>query len=84
MCENSLGSTTQHDGWQIQQTRNCATAMTGEVQATPLANQNVAYDASATLVSKASGFADFFTNTTRMPIEKIDEVAFCLFSVLFS
>ena len=37
--------------------------MTGEVQATPLANQNVAYDASATLVSKASGFADFFTNT---------------------
>ena len=37
--------------------------MTGEVQGTPLVNQNVAYDASASLVTKASGFADFFTNT---------------------
>ena len=53
----------QHDNWNIQQTRNCATAMTGEIQGTPLANQNVAYDASSSLVTKASGFADFFTNT---------------------
>jgi hypothetical protein len=37
--------------------------MTGEVQGSPLADQTIAYDASATLVTKATGFADFFTNT---------------------
>ena len=37
--------------------------MTGEVQSSPLADQTIAYDASSTLVTKATGFADFFTNT---------------------
>jgi len=46
----------------IEQTRNCATALTGAVQGSPLADQTIPYAASATLVTKASGFADFFTN----------------------
>jgi len=29
MCQNAAGSTTQHDNWKIQQTRNCATALVG-------------------------------------------------------
>lgn len=37
--------------------------MTGEIQSSPLADQTIAYVDSATLVTKASGFADFFTNT---------------------
>jgi hypothetical protein len=37
--------------------------MTGEVQSSTLDNQEIEYDASATLVTKATGFADFFTNT---------------------
>jgi hypothetical protein len=37
--------------------------MTGEVQGSALDDQTIAYVDSATLVTKASGFADFFTNT---------------------
>ena len=30
-CANAAGSTTQQDNWQIQQTRNCGTALVGAV-----------------------------------------------------
>jgi hypothetical protein len=40
---------------------NCATAL-GLKVGSPLANQNVAYQNNAALVTKASGFTDFFTN----------------------
>ena len=61
-CQNSAGSIVQHDGWVITQTRNCATALAGAVQGTPLVDQTIAYLNDASLVTKAAGFASFFTN----------------------
>jgi hypothetical protein len=61
-CENSVGSSTQHDNWKIVQNRNCATALASAVQGSPLIDQTVTYAANSALVTKASGFADFFTN----------------------
>ena len=61
-CENSVGSSTQHDNWKIVQNRDCATALDGAVQGSPLADQTVTYADNSALLTKASGFADFFTN----------------------
>jgi hypothetical protein len=36
--------------------------LVGAVKGSPLVDQTIAYDASSSLVTKASGFADFFTN----------------------
>jgi hypothetical protein len=37
--------------------------MSGELQGSQLADQTIAYSSSASPVTKATGFADFFTNT---------------------
>jgi len=59
-CQNAAGATVQHDNWLIKQIRNCATAL--GTAASPLADQTFIYDASATLLTKASGWDQFFTN----------------------
>ena len=61
-CSNAAGSTIQKDGWVIEQTRNCATALTGANQASAHANVVIEYVDSATLHVAATTSIVFFTN----------------------
>jgi hypothetical protein len=60
-CQNTAGSSVQVNNWVITQNRNCATQLVGSVKGSPLADQTFNYADSATLLTKAAGFADFFT-----------------------
>ena len=60
-CANAAGSEVQVNNWVITQNRNCATQLVGSVNGSPLAGQTFNYVDSSTLLTKASGFADFFT-----------------------
>jgi len=61
-CQNSVGSIITHDNFKIQQERDCGSALTGSVIASPLADQTVAYDVSSSVVTKATGHGQFFLN----------------------
>ena len=58
---NSVSSSVQVNSWVLTQNRNCATQLTGSIKASPLVDQTVTYADNSALVTKASGFADFFT-----------------------
>jgi len=59
-CQNAAGATVQHDNWEIKQIRNCATAL--GTAGSAYADQTILYDASSTLLTKASGWDQFFLN----------------------
>jgi len=62
MCANAAGSTTQHDNWRVHQVRNCATALVGATQGSPVPNKIINFVDNAALVEQAAGSASFFTN----------------------
>ena len=61
-CQNSVGSSVQHDTWKIEQTRNCATALVGANQATPHADVSIEYLDATSLHVAATASINFFTN----------------------
>jgi len=61
-CQNSAGSIITHDNFKIQQERDCGSALTGSVIASPLADQTVAFNVDSALVTKATGHGQFFLN----------------------
>jgi len=58
---NSVSGFVLFNSWVLTQNRNCATQLTGSINGSPLADQTVTYADNSALVTKASGFADFFT-----------------------
>jgi hypothetical protein len=62
MCRNLAGSTISHDNYKIEQTRNCATALVGQVQSPVHAPVTIEYTDATTLHVAATASVQFFTN----------------------
>lgn len=62
-CQNSAGSTTQHDNWSVQQIMNCAIALDGALVSSAHPDQIVEYKYQNMVSTEvASSNAVFFTN----------------------